>query len=160
MRQVVGVGDLKISASQGDSLVTYGLGSCLGMTLYDPQAKVGGLLHVVLPNSQVDPDKAKANPYVFVDTGVPSLFKQAYKLGAVKSRCEIKVVGGAQTAACGDSDHFQIGKRNWTALKKLLWRNGVMVAVHHVGGTSSRTVTMDMATGQLQLRIDGQTLSL
>ncbi len=74
MRHVVAVGDMKIGRD-ADLIVTHALGSCLGLVVYDPVEKVGGLLHAMLPLSKINPDKAKANPYMFVDTGVPALFK-------------------------------------------------------------------------------------
>ena len=69
MKYIVGVADMKISAEKDDLIVTHALGSCLGITIYDPVACVGGMLHVMLPLSTIDPNKAAANPYMFVDTG-------------------------------------------------------------------------------------------
>ena len=91
MRQIVGVADMKIAAKQGDELITYALGSCLGITIYDPRVGVGGMLHVMLPQSNVDPSKAAENPYIFVDTGVPKLFLDCYQEGAEKQRLIVKV---------------------------------------------------------------------
>lgn len=81
MRHVVVVSDMK-TGKAGDFLITHALGSCLGLAVYDPQAKVGGLLHAMLPLSKINKDKARANPYMFVDTGVPVLFKTLYNMGA------------------------------------------------------------------------------
>ncbi len=69
--RIVDVADMRVSAVKGDVLVTHALGSCLGITVYDPTTHVGGLLHVMLPLSTIDPKKGKENPYMFVDTGVP-----------------------------------------------------------------------------------------
>ena len=71
--QVVGMADLKVSASPAERIITYALGSCLGIVVYDAQAGVGGMLHVMMPESEIDAKKAAANPYMFVDTGVPQL---------------------------------------------------------------------------------------
>ena len=65
---VVGVGDMKVSGTKSEEIITYALGSCLGVTIHDPVVGVGGMLHVMLPNSKVDPKKAEKNPYMFVDT--------------------------------------------------------------------------------------------
>ncbi len=150
---VVGVGDLVVSGNDRAQIVTYALGSCLGVMAFDPVARVGGLLHVMLPDSGIDATKAANQPDMFVDTGVPRLFREAYKLGAVKERMVVTVAGGA--AVQGGSDMFEIGKRNLIALRKILWKNSVMVKAQDVGGCCSRTVTLDLATGDVTLRIDG-----
>ena len=152
---VVGVGDLKFAAAGAGAgrLVTYALGSCLGVCVHDPEAGVAGLLHVMLPSSAVDPARAALSPAMFVDTGVPLLFKESYKLGARKERLVVRVVGGAHQAEREDADQFQIGKRNLLALRKLLWRNNVLVRAEDVGGSRvSRTVYLDAATGALRVR--------
>ena len=149
---VVGVADLAATADAGARIITYALGSCLGITLYDPVARVGAMLHVMLPDSTIDRAKAKANPAMFVDTGVPQLFHDAYSLGAVKQRLVVKVAGGAAVHA--GTDMFEIGKRNVIALRKILWKNGVMIKAHDVGGNVSRTITLDIATGAVTLRSD------
>jgi chemotaxis protein CheD len=149
---VVGVGDLMVTADASAQLVTYALGSCLGIVVHDPVARVGGMLHVMLPESSLDAGKAESQPAMFVDTGVPRLFHDAYRLGAAKERLVVKVAGGA---AAQQSDTFEIGKRNMIALRKILWQNGVLIARHDVGGTSSRTMTLDIRTGDVTLRIDG-----
>jgi chemotaxis protein CheD len=150
---VVGVADLAVSGDVGMHLVTYALGSCLGVVVYDAAARVGALLHVMLPDSALDRAKAESNPAMFVDTGVPRLFREAYRLGAAKERMVVKVAGGASQQ--GASDLFEIGKRNMIALRKILWKNGVMIKAHDVGGVVSRTMTLDVATGGVTLRIDG-----
>jgi chemotaxis protein CheD len=152
---VVGVGDLKfaVAGAGAGRLVTYALGSCLGVCVHDPEAGVAGLLHVMLPSSAVDPARAAVSPAMFVDTGVPLLFKESYKLGARKERLVVRVVGGAHQAEREDADQFQIGKRNLLALRKLLWRNNVLVRAEDVGGSRvSRTVYLDAATGALRVR--------
>ena len=97
MRLTVDIADMKVTNQPGDVLVTYALGSCLGIAIHDPLTSVGGLLHVMLPLSTIDPNKAKNNPYMFVDTGVPKLFLAAYQAGAKKERLIVKVAGGACT---------------------------------------------------------------
>lgn len=158
---VVGVADLKLSKTPGERLVTYALGSCLGLVIHDPVAKVTGLLHVMLPESGIDPTKAARNPAMFVDTGVPALFKASYALGAKKERMIVKVAGGAHAGATPDADSFQIGKRNVLALRKLLWKNNVILHAHDVGGQqTSRTLYVDVATGAVTMRSGGRTVEL
>ena len=77
---VVGIADMAVSNNQSLTLATYSLGSCIGVTIYDPVAKVGGLLHVMLPESSIDMDKAQRQPAMFMDTGIPALFRAAYEL--------------------------------------------------------------------------------
>ena len=92
----VGVSDLKMSEDPAVHIITHALGSCLGITVYDPVTNVGGMLHAMLPSSAVDKDKAEKNPHIFIDTGVPQLFRQAYALGAKKERL---IVHALKTAA-------------------------------------------------------------
>src|SRR6476659_1620436 len=85
-RVIVGVGDFAASRDGASTIVTYALGSCLGLMLHDPVARVGAMLHVMLPDSTINAEKAAENPAMFVDTGVPFAFREAYRLGAVKER--------------------------------------------------------------------------
>jgi len=93
---VVGIADLKCSNNKSDILVTYALGSCIAVAVYDPQLSVGGLLHYMLPDSTLDENKAKDCPGMFADTAIPLLFKSCYALGAEKRRMRVKVAGGAR----------------------------------------------------------------
>ena len=150
---VVGVADVKLSRTPGERLITYALGSCLGVVIHDPVAGVAGLLHVMLPDGAIDRAKAERNPSMFVDTGVPMLFREAYRLGAKKERIVVKVAGGAHSGATEDADQFQIGKRNVLMLRKLLWKNNVLLHAHDVGGhQTSRTMVVDVATGAVVVR--------
>ena len=153
---MVGVADIKVSATVGERLITYALGSCLGIVIYDPVANVAGMLHVMLPTGTIDAQKMQDKPAMFVDSGVPILFKECYKLGAKKERMIIKVAGGAHAGASEEGDRFQIGKRNMIALRKLLWKNGVLVHANDTGGIqTSRTMWVDVATGDVTLKING-----
>ncbi len=147
---------MKISSRPGEELITYALGSCLGIAIYDAAAQVGGLLHVMLPASSVNPAKAADNPLMFVDTGVPELFKACYKAGAKKERIVVKVAGGASLHSNADGDQFQIGKRNFLMLRKLLWKNNVLIESCDVGDRHSRTMLLDIATGDVVLKINNQ----
>ncbi len=91
MNLIVGVGDMKVSNDPNTVLVTYSLGSCIGVGVYDPVAKVAGLLHYMLPESSLDAVKARKNPFMFGDTGIPVLFKETYRLGAKKNSHKSRV---------------------------------------------------------------------
>jgi len=156
----VGVADMKISAERGDVIITHALGSCLGVTAYDPVACVGGLLHVMLPLSTIDPAKADRNPFMFVDTGFPRLLIACFKAGAQKQRLEIRAAGGANSQNREEDDFFQIGKRNLIILRKLLWKNGLLVKSSDVGGSNSRTMSLEIGTGTVTIRSGGQARNL
>jgi chemotaxis protein CheD len=151
---VVGVADMKLSNDPEAVLVTYSLGSCIGLAIYDPVAKVGGLLHYMLPESSLDGIKAQKNPYMFGDTGIPLLFKEAYKFGAKKNRLKVIVVGGAQIL--DQEGLFNIGKRNYTLLRKMFWKNNVMIDFQEVGGNTNRTLKMEIESGQTWLKTLGK----
>lgn len=158
---VVGMADLQLSRTPGETLVTYALGSCLGITVWDPVANVAGMLHVMLPTASIDAEKAARNPAMFVDTGVPLLFRRSYELGAKKERCVVRVCGGAHSGATEDDDAFQIGKRNFLTLRKLLWKNNVLLHAHDVGGwQTSRTMRLDVTTGVVTIRSNGKDSNL
>ena len=146
MNYTVGVADMKIGVA-GDTIVTHALGSCLGLMIYDPVVKVGGLLHAMLPSSKINLDKAKKNPHMFVDIGVPALFGEVFALGGKKNRLIIKAAGCGQPL--GNEELFRIGSRNFTVLKQLLWKNNLMLASSSVGGGISRTVKFDITSGKI-----------
>ncbi len=147
MKKVVGVSDLKVSGHPEDVIITHALGSCLGITAFDAAAGVGGMVHVMLPLSKADPEKAQHKPAMYVDTGLQWLLNEVYKLGAQKDNLEIIVAGGASMKREEGDDYFKIGKRNFTTLRKLLWKNGFMIAKQDVGGHNSRTMTLSIADG-------------
>ena len=147
---IVGVSDCLISRDPESTLVTYALGSCIGLSIWDPEAKVGGLLHFMLPESEAHGAKASENPYMFADSGIPLLFRQAYELGAAKRRLIVRAAGGAQVLS--DQELFNIGKRNHLAMRRILWKAGVMLHGEQVGGSVSRTIRLDVGTGRMWLR--------
>ena len=149
MKYIVQVGDMKVGV-KGDEIVTHALGSCLGLMVYDPVAHVGGLLHAMLPLSKINPQKAEVNPYMFVDKGVPCLFKEVYNLGGQKERLIVKAAGCG--SPIGKNEMFKIGERNYTVLKKLLWKNNVLLKAEETGGTISRTVYLDITTGRTTIK--------
>ena len=147
---IVGISDLKVSNNADDVLVTYALGSCISVAVYDPKMKVGGLLHFMLPESSLDANKAKTNPAMFADTGIPQLFKSCYAYGAEKKRMIVKVAGGA--SILDDTNYFRIGQKNITAMRKIFWRNNVMIAGEDTGRNCNRTVRLDLATGRCLIK--------
>lgn len=144
---VVGISDFKVSNNINDVLVTYALGSCIGVTIYDPVVKIGGLLHFMLPESSIDIKKASDNPAMFADTGIPLLFKNCYKFGADKKRMKVKVAGGA--SILDDSNFFRIGQKNITAMKKLFWKNNMLIGAEDVGSDYNRTIYMHISSGKV-----------
>lgn len=153
MKKIIGVADIAVSNDPSEELITYSLGSCIAVVIYDPTVKVGGMLHYMLPESGMDPEKGKRIPAMFADTGIPTLFKQSYQYGATKKNLTVKVVGGAQIM--DENGVFNIGKRNYLALRKLFWKNNVMVAAEHVGGNVNRTVRLELTTGRVILKVSG-----
>jgi chemotaxis protein CheD len=158
MSQTVDIADFKVSADERDALVTYSLGSCIGVTIWDPEVRVGGMIHYMLPESSVSPDKAKANPAMFADTGIPRLFRAAYELGAVKKRLIVKAAGGSQLL--DDAGTFNIGKRNYVMLRKIFWKNGILIDAEDVGGSISRTLRLEIGTGRVVLKTRKQETDL
>jgi chemotaxis protein CheD len=155
MNVVVGVADCQISQDHDAMLVTYALGSCIAVAIHDSAAGVGGLLHFMLPESSIDLVKAESNPFMFADTGIPLLFRRAYEHGAEKRRITVRLAGGAQIM--DESGIFNIGKRNCLAVRKILWKAGVLVHGEAVGGTVSRTVRLEVGSGRFWLRGPGGT---
>ena len=153
MKRVVGVADMIVSNESSETLITYSLGSCIAVIVFDPIVRVGGMLHYMLPDSSMDLKKAGQKPAMFADSGIPLLFKQAYQLGAQKRNMIVKVAGGAQIL--DENGVFNIGKRNYLALRKIFWRNNVMIAAEDIGGNVNRTVRLEMSTGRVLLKVSG-----
>lgn len=158
MDQVVDIADYKVSNDSACTLVTYSLGSCIGVTVWDPEAGVGGMIHYMLPDSSLSPEKAATNPAMFADMGIPKLFRAAYELGAEKKRMVVKVAGGSQLL--DDAGTFNIGKRNYVMLRKIFWKNGVLIDAEDVGGNTSRTVRLKIDTGCVTVRSRGEEVEL
>ena len=146
----IGVGDCAVSKDPEDVLVTYALGSCIAILIHDPVARIAGLLHFMLPSSDAGLGGADMRPYMYADTGIPMLFLSAYKLGAEKKRLVVSAFGGAQVM--DPEGTFNIGKRNHLAMRKILWKNGVMLKTEEVGGSLSRTVRIEVSTGRILLQ--------
>ncbi len=143
----VGIADCRVSSDPNELLVTHGLGSCIAVAIHDPVAKVAGMLHFMLPDSRAAGEAAKQRPHMYADTGIPDLFHSAYAHGADKRRIIVRLVGGAQVL--DPNGVFNIGKKNHAACRRILWAAGVLIQAEEVGGSVSRTVRLEVASGRL-----------
>jgi len=151
--QTIGVSDMKIGKAPG-SLITYALGSCIAVVAYDKAIKLGGLLHFQLPEAKGFEAQAAQNPYKFGDTGIAALFNDLFAAGANKNRLVIGIFGGANMMK--DEQVFQIGIRNARSTKKMLWQSALFIKYEDVGGTTNRTVSLDLETGKIKMKKDGE----
>lgn len=151
---VVGIADCAVSNDPNATIVTYALGSCIAVTMYDPLSRTGALLHIILPESQINPEKAVQNPWMFADTGVPKMLERVLAAGADRRRLVVRLAGGAQVL--DPQGTFNIGKRNTIATRKLLWKAGLLLAGEAVGGEISRTVRLVLDSGGFFIREGGR----
>ena len=158
MTIVVNISDAKISRDAQDTIVTYSLGSCIGVALYDPVAKVGGMLHFQLPTATLDPERSKQQPMMFADSGMQLLLREMEKLGGQKRRMKVKLAGAAQM--WNDGNLFNIGRRNHAAIRKILWQHGMFLDGEDIGGTAPRNLYLNMADGSVVIKMQGMTKKL
>lgn len=154
----VGIGEYKISRSPG-RLVTLGLGSCVGVSLWDPRNKLGGLLHVMLPNSK---DFTRINKYEkYADLGIPLLIKDMVKQGGGKHMLQAKLIGGAQMfTGVGQKQIFNIGERNVEMCRKILKDMSIRIVGENVGGNKGRTMYLDLVTGEVLVKTLGKDIKV
>ncbi len=145
----IGISDLKVCRSP-DVLVTYALGSCIGICLLDNSAGVGGLSHIMLPDSTLAANGA-ATPMRFADTAIPMLIREMSKLGASRARMRAKIAGGAVMFTT-TSDKFNIGERNIAAVKTALRKEGIPIIAEDTGLNYGRTVFFYPETGIMEIR--------
>ena len=154
-RIVVGIGELAVA--EGEScIVTHALGSCVAVCIWDPIARVGGMLHLLLPESRINPGRADRQPAAFADTGIPLLFQRAYARGLQKARTEVTLIGGAEISPDATEGVMNVGRRNVLASRKMLWGNGVLIRTEDVGGRRARTVAMSMQDGRIVVNAAGE----
>lgn len=154
----VGIADYKI-AREPVKLITLGLGSCVGVSLFDPVTKLGGLLHVMLPDSTQFNNVNK--PAKFADLGIPLIVKEMQSKGASISRLQAKLVGGAQMfSGLDDKMTLNIGQRNADKSRDVLKKMGIRILVEEVGGSRGRTMILDTRTGQVIIRTLGNKLQV
>ena len=146
----VGMADYKVGRAP-DTLISYGLGSCIGSSLYDPQTKIGGLLHIMLPDS--NQSRANENRAKFADTGIPDMLNELIRMGAAKSRLVAKLAGGSQMFAFANaSDIMRVGLRNASASKEILKKLSIPIVGEDTGGNYGRTVQIDLSTGVYKVK--------
>lgn len=158
MNIIVNVSDAKTSGDPADVLVTYSLGSCIGVTVYDPVQHVGGMLHFQLPTSTLDANRARQAPLMFADTGMETLLKQMEQAGAQKKRLKVKIAGGAEML--NDGGLFNIGRRNHAAIRKVLWQHGLFIDAEDVGGKTPRNLYLQVADGTVLTKAQGESRTL
>jgi len=149
-QRIIGIADLAASADPDEQLVAYSLGSCIGVALYDPVAKVGGLLHFMLPDSRMDRKRAETRPALFADSGIPLLLRTAASLGLEAKRARILAVGGAQVLNAPPS--LRVGERNFEVLRKILDELSLSLDTAEVGGTVNRTLILEVGSGKAGVR--------
>ncbi|MDR1728571.1 MAG: chemotaxis protein CheD [Acidobacteriota bacterium] len=153
---VLGVGDFGVSRDAASSIKTYALGSCVAVIMHCPALPAAGMIHIALPDSAVNPERALEKPGFFADTGLPRLFQAMSGIGfrAKGLGVSVKLAGGA--VIMDKNDVFNIGKRNVQAVRSILWAQGLSIASEDVGGTISRTVSIDVGSGEVLIYSAGK----
>lgn len=152
----VGLGELKAGTRPDQVLVCYGLGSCIGLALNDPVARVGVMVHVVLPDSSLSRGQV-LQPGKFADTAVQAAVAEAVRLGALRSRLVARIAGGARMLnVVGAGSKLDIGNRNSEAVKTALEAGGLRLWAEDTGGTYGRTLQLFVGTGRLVVSTVGR----
>ena len=158
-RVVIGIGGIEARRADRGIIITHALGSCLGIVIYDAQARVGAMLHAQLPQGQLNADLARQDPGRFVDLGIPLLFQAAIALGANRRLLRVTVAGAANMIAT-TNEFFNIATRNLTTMRKVFWQQGILLAGEDTGGTSPRTMTLRLDTGETVVESQGKKYTL
>jgi chemotaxis protein CheD len=146
----VGMGEIAVSASMHAVLTCIGLGSCIAVCAYDRISKIGGMIHIVLPQHHTE---NPAEFSKFADTGVPLMLARLIQNGGIKDRLIVKIAGGAQmTVSPGTKDTFKTGEKNLVSILAVLERLGIGLSAADVGGNLGRTVKMHIATGTVTVK--------
>lgn len=152
-KAVVGIADMKMQQREGE-LITYALGSCIGICLYDPGSKVAALVHIMLP---LNMETGRKNPMKYADTGIRETLKAMEARGALRSRITAKIAGGAKMfEVTGNGSLGNIGQRNIEGVHVTLKREGIRLLAEDTGGTVARTLSFDAATGAGRIRSYGK----
>lgn len=149
----VGMADLNVT-SYPNALTTLGLGSCVGVCIYDAKTKIIGMIHIMLPYSWGV--KNNTNPAKFADTGIPLLIEKMEELGAAKKNMVAKLAGGAQMFEVTRSEFMNIGKRNVDAAKKVLQDLNISIVAEDTGGNYGRTIIFYSEDGRLEIKTIGK----
>ncbi len=149
----VGIGDMKFTRG-GGTVITYALGSCIGITFYDPGIKLGGLLHIMLPSRN---DSNDPKVFKYADCGIRETIRKLSAFGMVKSRTVVKIAGGAKMFDLkGNSDFGNIGQRNAAMVKKILMEERMRISAEDTGGAYARTMVLNVDTGEVFIRTVGK----
>ena len=148
----VGIADMKIAQGSG-ILITYALGSCIGLCFHDPRLKLGALLHIMLP---LNMEAGRKNPLKYADTGIRETLRQLEAKGASKSRLTVKIAGGAKMFEVNGGNLGNIGQRNIESVHTILRKEGIRLMAEDVGGKVARTLLFDVASGQGCIRSYGR----
>ena len=148
----VGIADMKIAQGSG-ILITYALGSCIGLCFHDPRLKLGALLHIMLP---LNMETGRKNPMKYADTGIRETLRQLEAKGASKSRMTVKIAGGAKMFEVNGGNLGNIGQRNIESVHLILRKEGIRLMAEDVGGTVARTLLFDVVSGQGCIRSYGR----
>ena len=148
----VGIGDMKLTRGEG-VIVTYALGSCIGLAFYDSYIKLGALLHIMLPERVNESD---ANLFKYADTGIRETLRKMSAFGMVKSRTTVRIAGGAKMfEISGNAGFGNIGQRNIDSVKQIL-KEGMKISGEDTGANYARTMSLDTETGEVQVRTYGR----
>ncbi len=149
-RVIIGVGDMAVSNNAELVLSTYALGSCIGVVAFDAGIRAGGILHLMLPDSAIAPNRAAKQPALFADTGLAMFFRSLGGLYVERASLRFMVAGGA--SVLGGPDPYRIGERNTRATLDYLEKNGYTVRNVAVGGGVNRALHLELATGTVTLK--------
>ena len=148
----VGIADMKLAKGSG-ILITYALGSCIGLCFHDPRIKLGALLHVMLP---LNMETGRKNPLKYADTGIRETLRQMEAKGASRSRITVKIAGGAKMFEVNGGNLGNIGQRNIESVHTILRKEGIRLLGEYVGGSVARTMLFDVDSGQSCIRSYGK----
>lgn len=146
------IGAMAVSNKKGDTIVTYSLGSCLGLALYDRVYKIGGILHAMLPDNSIVPNDK--NRCKFVNSGIVELVNELCRMGATVPNMIADIAGCSHIM--DDNNIFKIGERNLKMAKTILQKFSIPIRTEEVGGTASRTIYLEIATGRFTIDMMGQ----
>ena len=148
----IGIADMKMAQGQ-DTLITYALGSCIGICLYDPLLKLGALIHIMLP---LNMEAGRKNTMKYADTGIRETIKMMEAKGASRARMTAKIAGGAKMFEVSAGSIGNIGQRNIESVHLNLRKEGIRLLKEDVGGSIARTLSFDVATGTAVVRCYGR----
>ncbi|MET0017020.1 chemotaxis protein CheD [Oscillibacter sp.] len=148
---IVGIADMKM-AGDGEKLITYALGSCIGICLYEPQRKLAALIHIMLP---LNMETGRKNAYKYADTGIRTTLREMEMKGACRAAITAKIAGGARMFEVSGGSLGNIGQRNSESVHQILRMEKIRLLWEDVGGTIARTMEFDSATGNGTIRSYG-----